>query len=122
MREQQMMVKEFHRLFNYTANDTPTIPSEEDCRHRVNLIQEELDELEDALACGDMVEIADALGDLLYVVLGGGVICGLDMKPIFEEIHASNMTKRNGKVVAGKVTKVEGYVPPELKAIIDSQE
>lgn len=94
---------------------------------RARLIQEELDEYVEACDEEDIVAIADALGDLLYVVLGAASTHGLDLSPIFNEIHRSNMTKVvNGEVVRrpsdGKILKPASYEPPKLDQVIANLE
>jgi len=88
-------VAEFHRLFKHPILDTPTIPSKERCGLRVSLIAEELDELKEAIANNDMVEIADALCDIQYVLSGAVLEFGLGDKfvKLFEEVQRSNMSK-----------------------------
>ena len=85
------------------------------------LIQEELDEYREALAAGDIIDIADALSDLLYVVMGTYLSHGLQDKAerLFDEVHRSNMSKldEDGQPIYradGKVLKSELYVPPDL--------
>ena len=73
-------VAEFHRTFNAPILDTPQIPSEERARLRVKLLQEELDELKEAIANNDLVEVADALCDLQYVLSGAVLEFGLGEK------------------------------------------
>ncbi len=98
MRESQNKVKDFHVAAGALINENPTIPDAANAKLRVDLIQEELDELSGALGLmlfekRNLVEVADAIGDLLYVVLGTAVACGMDAESIFNEIHRSNMTK-----------------------------
>jgi predicted HAD superfamily Cof-like phosphohydrolase len=90
---EQSKVLEFHRVFGATVNSKPTMPSLADKQLRVKLIAEELNEFSEALEAGDLVKIADALGDTLYVVLGSAVTCGIDLETVLSEIHRSNMTK-----------------------------
>ena len=90
---EQEMVREFHSVFGATVNESPTIPSDADCKLRLELIKEEWSELSVALFSGDIVETADALADMLYVLLGTAVTCGIDLGPVFTEVHRSNMTK-----------------------------
>jgi predicted HAD superfamily Cof-like phosphohydrolase len=67
-------------------------------------------------------KLADALGNLLYVVFGTAVECGIDIEPIVDEIHKSNMTKDGGGLRAdGKVLKGPGYVAPDIAAVIRKQ-
>ena len=88
-------VGEFHILFGHPLHRTPSVPNEGRQMLRVELIQEELNELEDAFREGDIVEVADALADLTYVVAGTVHECGLGdrFKAIFDEVHRSNMSK-----------------------------
>jgi predicted HAD superfamily Cof-like phosphohydrolase len=93
---------------------------------RVSLIQEELDEYQEAAEAHDLVGIADALSDLMYVVLGTYVAHGLQdvAEPLFAEVHRSNMSKldANGEVLYrsdGKVLKSTLWRPPDLKAILE---
>ncbi|HCN11875.1 MAG TPA: hypothetical protein DIS75_06000 [Chryseobacterium sp.] len=88
-------VAEFHRTFNAPILDTPQIPSKERCDLRVSLLQEELNELQQAIADKDIVEIADALCDLQYVLSGAVLEFGLGEKfvELFNEVQRSNMSK-----------------------------
>lgn len=73
--------------------DRPTTVDFSTGARRYTLIKEELDEYKEANESGDVVKVADALGDLLYTVLGLACLHGIDAQPIFDEVHASNMTK-----------------------------
>lgn len=133
----QEMVREFHRTFDIPVNDTPTVPSWDERKLRLKLIYEEFLEL--CEACGmftdlpesfeiitdgecNLVEVADAAGDLEYVVKGVGVVFGIDLQPVFSEIHRSNLTKRGGhKREDGKWIKPATYEPPKLKPILEAQ-
>lgn len=88
-------VAEFHRTFNAPILETPQIPSKERCELRVSLLQEELNELKQAIADNDLVEIADALCDLQYVLSGAVLEFGLGEKfpALFNEVQRSNMSK-----------------------------
>lgn len=88
-------VAEFHKTFQHPILDTPTIPSESRCALRVSLIAEELKELEEAIQAKDLVEIADALCDIQYVLSGAVLEFGLKDKfnALFEEVQRSNMSK-----------------------------
>ena len=123
MTKEQKSVLEFHEKFGATINCKPCLPSPEDRELRVKLIMEELVELKDA---ANIVQVADALGDLLYVVLGSAVCYGIDLEPVFAEIHRSNMTKLwpGGKVFKndyGKILKPPTYSPARLVEIIQKQ-
>lgn len=88
-------VADFHRTFNAPILETPQIPSEQRCELRVNLLQEELNELSQAIKDNDLVEITDALADLQYVLSGAVLEFGLGEKfvELFNEVQRSNMSK-----------------------------
>ncbi|AQY22791.1 pyrophosphohydrolase domain-containing protein [Riemerella anatipestifer] len=88
-------VAEFHRTFNAPILDQPQIPSKERCELRVSLLQEELNELKQAIEDQNIVEIADALCDLQYVLSGAVLEFGLGEKfvELFNEVQRSNMSK-----------------------------
>lgn len=122
MMYEQYSVEDFHKEFDLTINKTPCIPEEKEQKLRVKLIEEELKELQEGFKNHDVVEVADALGDLLYVVLGAAVTCGMDLEPIFFETHRSNMTKKGGyKNADGKWVKPATYEPVNLLPILERQ-
>jgi predicted HAD superfamily Cof-like phosphohydrolase len=122
MIEQQRMVEEFHHKFDLCAERDPMIPDEATRRLRVKLIQEEFDEVKEALAGDDLAGIAKELADLLYVIYGTAVSCGIDMEPVFREVHRSNLTKVGGyKRGDGKWVKPATYSPAQIGPILDSQ-
>lgn len=88
-------VAEFHKTFQHPILDSPQIPSEARCKLRVSLIAEELEELEQAIEAKDIVEIADALCDIQYVLSGAILEFGLKDKfsALFDEVQRSNMSK-----------------------------
>ena len=127
MKDQLAMVAEFHKHFRIPARAelTALIP-EAAMRHKI--MREENDEYRDACAAGDLVAIADALGDQLYVLCGTIISHGLqdDMVAVFAEIHRSNMSKLgvDGQPIIradGKILKGEAYFPPNLVAILAPQ-
>ena len=87
------LVGDFMQAFGQSVEEQPTWPDFNTRELRVDLIQEEVDELVEAIANKDMVEIADALTDILYVVYGAGHTFGIDLDECFTEVHASNMSK-----------------------------
>lgn len=118
----QQMVSEFMREFKQPVRTSPTWLTPDEIETRMRLIIEESNELNEALISRDIYEIADGIGDLLYVVYGTACSCGIDIDPIFAEIHRSNMTKRGGHINEyGKLVKPPTYEPPKLLAIIDEQ-
>lgn len=88
-------VAEFHKTFKHPILTSPTIPSEQRCKLRVSLIAEELKELEEAINNQDIVEVADALCDIQYVLSGAILEFGLadKFKELFDEVQRSNMSK-----------------------------
>lgn len=88
-------VAEFHKTFQHPILETPQIPSEARCNLRVSLIQEELNELKEAIEAKDIVEIADALCDIQYVLSGAILEFGMKNKfaDLFDEVQRSNMSK-----------------------------
>ena len=122
MSGEQQMVAEFHQTFSIAREVVPTIPDEATRLLRARLIQEEFDELKDALREGDTVAVAKELADLLYVVYGTAVSCGIDMEPVFREVHRSNMSKVGGhKREDGKWVKPSTYSPARLELILVAQ-
>lgn len=99
-------VAEFHRTFKHPIQATPAIPSPERCKLRVSLIAEELKELEEAIQNKDIVEIADALSDLQYVLSGAILEFGLGERfgDLFAEVHRSNMSKACASAVEAEQT------------------
>lgn len=122
MTSEQRMVAEFHRAFDILIRATPGVPDHATRTLRVNLIREEFQELEEALAKEDTVAVAKELADLLYVVYGTAVSCGIDMEGVFQEVHRSNMSKVGGyKRPDGKWVKPSGYSPADLEPILTGQ-
>ena len=116
-------VKDFHNKFEVIYNVAPDFPDDDTIHLRVDLIEEELKELLVAIAERDIVEVADALTDLLYVVYGAGHVFGIDLDKTFAEVHRSNMSKlgEDGRPVRradGKVLKGPNYTAPDLTFIL----
>lgn len=100
---------------NGYANAVPTIPPDDQVALRVELITEEFRELIDAMGESDITHIAKEMCDLLYVVFGSAVAYGIDLDPLFELVHESNMAKAKGPLRPdGKRLKPEGWRPPAL--------
>ena len=126
MDKQLRQLRDFHERFGAHIEPAPTadIPAEVGAV-RADLIAEELEEYRAAFRAGDLVEIADALSDLLYLVMGTYLSHGLQeiAAQLFDEVHRSNMTKldADGKPVYrtdGKVLKSPLFSPPDLGLII----
>lgn len=116
-------VADFMEACGQEVVDAPKFPSTEVELLRLSLIHEELEELEEALDEKNLVEVADALTDLLYVIYGAGHAFGLDLDACFEEVHSSNMSKLGEGGYAlknsfGKVMKGPNYFAPDLAKVL----
>ena len=116
----------FMKTFGQDIKTNPEIPDAETVNLRIELIAEELEELWDACEKKDIVEIADALTDILYVTYGAGHAFGIDLDKCFKEVQRSNMSKlgKDGKPIYrddGKVMKGPNYSEPNLKKVLLSE-
>ena len=116
-------VKTFMQTFGQEVKSKPSFSSEKINDLRYNLIKEELGELKQAMDDKDLLEVADALTDLLYVTYGAGIAFGIDLDKCFEEVQNSNMSKLglDGKPIyneAGKVMKGPNYFKPDLSKFV----
>ena len=116
-------VKNFMQIYGQEVKTKSSFPSKKIIQLRYNLIKEELDELSVAIENKDIIEVADALTDLLYVVYGAGHAFGINLDKCFEEVQRSNMSKLNkdGKPIYnenGKVMKGPNYSKPNLKQFL----
>ncbi|MDP8904395.1 MAG: nucleoside triphosphate pyrophosphohydrolase family protein [Chloroflexota bacterium] len=87
----------------------------------VELLEEEVAELRAAVAASDIVEIADALGDIVWVTIEAALAFGIPIEEVFEEIHRSNLTKLQGErryTASGKLVGGTAYIPPDLSPIL----
>ena len=112
-------VGDFMEAFGQEVLEIPTLPDFNLAELRLDLINEEVQELKDGIDKGSMLEIADALTDILYVVYGAGHAFGIDLDECFFEVHRSNMTKLgpNGRPLYrddGKILKGANYSEPDL--------
>jgi predicted HAD superfamily Cof-like phosphohydrolase len=119
------MVAEFHRAFGVPSLDRPGFPDGR-VSLRINLITEEFVELLLAIGQRDIVEVADALADLLVVTYGTALEFGIPIDEVFEEVHDSNMSKldENGKPIYredGKVLKGPNWRPPDIRHILEEE-
>ena len=117
-------VKNFMNKFGQEVKEIPSLSSNKINNLRVNLIREELFELEEAIKNNDLLEVADALTDILYVTYGAGHAFGIDLDKCFEEVQNSNMSKlgEDGKPIyneAGKVMKGPNYFKPDLSKYLN---
>ncbi len=116
-------VKTFMQTFGQEVKSKPSLSTEKINDLRYNLIKEELDELKQAMEDKDLLEVADALTDILYVTYGAGIAFGIDLDKCFEEVQNSNMSKLgdDGKPIyndAGKVMKGPNYFKPDLSKFV----
>ena len=122
----QDMVWDFHRAFGLPARTRPTAVRDRDLAElRVRLQREETEELAEALGVQDLVAIADALADILYVAYGTAVTYGIDLDAVVAEVHRSNMSKLgpDGQPMLrsdGKVLKPSTYRPPDIQSFSTS--
>lgn len=121
-------VRIFHETYGLPVKDRPDVADAKTNQLRINLLQEELDELKEALAEGDAVGALDALTDLQYVLDGAYLSLGLhEIKyTAFAEVQRSNMSKlgEDGKPIRrpedGKILKGPNFMPPDLEAVMDA--
>ena len=116
-------VKTFMNTYGQEVKERATFPENKIVQLRIDLIEEELNELKEAVRNNDIVEVADALTDILYVTYGAGHSFGVDLDKCFDEVQRSNMSKLgvDGKPIyneSGKVMKGPDYFAPDLKKII----
>jgi len=119
-------VAHFHEVFKIGNNNEPSFLTEKESDLRFNLLKEENEEYLEACKSANMVEIADALGDILYITFGTIMRHGLQHKiqEVFDEIQQSNMSKldENGNPIFredGKILKSEKYFKPDIKSILE---
>ena len=116
-------VKKFMQIFGQEVKDKAEFPEERIIKLRQNLIQEELDELKEAIKQKNLTEVADALTDILYVTYGAGHAFGINLDKCFQEVQNSNMSKlgSDGKPIYnehGKVMKGPNYFKPNLSKLV----
>ena len=113
----------FMKTFGQEVKDRPSFSTEKINNLRVSLIEEELQELKEAIKNKDIKEVADALTDILYVTYGAGHAFGINLDKCFDEVQSSNMSKldSNGKPIYndfGKVMKGPNFFKPNLKKFL----
>ena len=113
----------FMKTFGQDVKTKPSFSTDKINKLRLDLIKEELDELTEAMNNKDLLEVADALTDILYVTYGAGHAFGIDLDKCFEEVQNSNMSKLddNGKPIyndSGKVMKGPNYFKPDLSKFV----
>ena len=114
----------FMKTFGQEVKTKPSFSTEKINKLRVDLIKEELEEFIEAMNNKDLLEVADALTDILYVTYGAGHAFGIDLDKCFDEVQNSNMSKldENGKPIyneSGKVMKGPNYFKPDLSKFVN---
>ena len=114
----------FMKTFGQDVKNKPSFSTDKINKLRLDLIKEELEELTEAMENKDLLEVADALTDILYVTYGAGHAFGIDLDKCFEEVQNSNMSKldENGKPIyneKGKVMKGPNYFKPDLSKFVN---
>ena len=114
----------FMKTFGQEVKNKPSFSTDKINKLRVDLIKEELEELNEAMKNKDLLEVADALTDILYVTYGAGHAFGIDLDKCFNEVQNSNMSKldSNGKPIYnsdGKVMKGPNYFKPDLSKFVN---
>jgi predicted HAD superfamily Cof-like phosphohydrolase len=112
----------FMKTFGQEVKTKPSLSSDKINKLRIDLIKEELEELTDAMQKKDLLEVADALTDILYVTYGAGHAFGINLDACFNEVQNSNMSKlgKDGKPIyneSGKVMKGPNYFKPDLSKL-----
>ena len=113
----------FMKTFGQEVKSKPSFSSNKINKLRIDLIKEELDELQEAMKNNDLLEVADALTDILYVTYGAGHAFGINLDKCFDEVQNSNMSKlnENGEPIyneSGKVMKGPNYFKPDLTKFV----
>ena len=113
----------FMKTFGQEVKTKPSFSNDKINKLRIDLIKEELEELTDAINNKDLLEVADALTDILYVTYGAGHAFGIDLDMCFDEVQNSNMSKldENGEPIyneSGKVMKGPNYFKPDLTKFV----
>ena len=114
----------FMKTFGQEVKNKPSFSTDKINKLRLDLIKEELSELTNAMNNKDLLEVADALTDILYVTYGAGHAFGIDLDKCFDEVQNSNMSKldENGKPIYnqnGKVMKGPNYFKPDLSKFVN---
>lgn len=119
----EAQVRQFNHVYKVPTSSKPRLPEPQEGVRLFNLIIEELEELKEAIAKGDIVETADALADILYVTAQQAVTLGFPVEALLREVQRSNMSKlgEDGEPIFredGKVLKGPNFSEPDLKSIL----
>lgn len=122
IRDMYIDVLDFHRKFGCHVGGRPGQPSMGTAILREKLLREEFEETVKAMNEGNIPGVADGVVDLIYVALGLAVSYGIDVRPVWAEVHAANMRKVGGGTNAlGKILKPEGWVGPDIEGVLRAQ-
>ena len=123
LRPAQQDIADFHRALGVATGTTPAVPAPDRKALRLSLIKEEvIDELLPALQNDNLEKIADGMADAIVVILGTALEYGIDLGPVWEEIHRTNMAKAGGpRREDGKILKPEGWQPPDICGVLARQ-
>ncbi len=125
MKKAVEQLREFHTVYNCGIGEKAEFPNSAVRLLRQNLLEEEFGEYIEAEYTDDFVEVADALADMLYVIIGTAINYGIPIAAVFDEVHASNMSKVDGdgnpiRRKDGKVLKGPNYFRPNIPYILDT--
>ena len=117
------MVREFHAKFGLLKEPRrPHLPDRDTQSLWLDLVKEEYAEYLEAVIAQDIVGITDALADIIYIAYGVAIAHGIDLRPIFAEVHRTNMAKEGGgEREDGKILKPEGWEPPNIERLLREQ-
>ncbi len=120
----EQLVLEFHKIYGLTIGERPELPADDVRDMRRALIMEELIEYIDAEDSDDLVAIADALADMVYVCIGAAISYGIPFDAVFKEVQRSNMSKLNKHGMPiyrddGKVMKGPNFTEPNIRSILE---
>ena len=108
-------VEEFNHVYAVASSDEPRLPTLQEAERIRDLVFEEYDELVDAILANNLVEVADAITDLLYVIAQQGTVLGLPIDALLREVHRSNMSKLGED---GKVLKGPNFSEPDIAGVL----
>lgn len=116
-------IVDMFEAFDAYIGSKPEVPPEKVLELRKTLIKEEVKELLEALDIGDLVKIAVEITDAIVVILGTAISYGIDIRPVWDEIHKSNLAKvGGGKRQNGKVLKPANWKPPRVEEVLQNQQ
>ncbi len=122
MNKLQQDVIKFHEKLKRPIGVYPKVISKKDQGLRQSLIAEEFLEVTQAMADEDLVAIADGICDLIYILVGTAIEYGIDLEPIWHDVHRTNMLKEGGATRAdGKIIKPAGWLPPDVSTLLKLQ-